>query len=184
MAAEEPELVARSLEGDDAAFQVLYRGHAGRVKAYFLRSGFAGADADDLVQDVFIRVFKSLHAFDASRGTFAQWSAVIARNVARRHYPRRTDPEQFDPQLADEVFSGPENPGQSPETREEVDALAGCIESLPPVPARLVRLRYVDGRTTRGVAAAAGIPEATARLRLQEAMGLLETCLKEKGVFG
>ena len=48
---------------------------------------------------------------------------------------------------------------------------------------RLMRLRYVSAGTTRGIATATDVPEATVRLRLTEALGLLERCLKSKGVL-
>jgi DNA-directed RNA polymerase specialized sigma24 family protein len=54
---------------------------------------------------------------------------------------------------------------------------------LSPDVANLVRLRYVEARTTRGVGQAAGLPESTVRLRLAEARNLLERCLRGKGVL-
>ncbi len=47
----------------------------------------------------------------------------------------------------------------------------------------MVRLRYVEARTLRGVAAATGVPEATVRVRLEEALAKIERCLKAKGVI-
>jgi len=179
----ENDLISRCLGGDGAAFHALHAAHVGRIKAYFLRSGFAPADADDLTQEVFVRAFKSLRTFDPVRGTFVQWSAVIARNVARKRYARRPEPEHFDPELAEEMFAAADNPAESPEAREEMDKLAECIGDLPPDLARVVRLRYVEARTTRGIAAATGIPEATVRLRLKEALGRLERGLKQRGVL-
>jgi len=183
MSADAPDLIARCLRGDDAAFTALHAEHAGRVKAYFLRQGFTGPDADDLTQQVFVRVFKSFRTFDRSRGTFSQWLGAIARNVARKHFRRRTQPQSFDPELAEEMFAAMENPTGRVELREEIDALSQCIEALPAELARVIHLRYVQARTTRGIAALLGMPEATVRLRLKEAAGLLQGCLKAKGIF-
>jgi RNA polymerase sigma-70 factor, ECF subfamily len=180
--AELSELISRCMAGDEAAFESLYTAHAGRIKAYFLRSGFSFADADDLTQEVFVRAFKSLHTFDATRGSFATWLGAIARNVARRGYSDQAE-QVFDPELAEAVLSTWDDPGSSAETREALDALAQCIDALPPDLARIVHLRYVQGLTTRGIAATINMPEATVRLRLGRIAELLGQCLSAKGIL-
>ncbi len=176
------QLAQRCLEGDQAAFGSLYAAHAGAVMAYLLRSGFDQADAADLCQETFIRAFASLASFDASRGTLRGWLAAIARNAARKQWSRRKEGENFDPELAEETLATSDNPGERAAAREAIAAVRDCVNALPAELARIVRLRYIDGRTTRGVAAAAGIPEATVRLRLAQAHDLLAGCLREKGV--
>ena len=170
-------------EGEDLAFTYLYSHHEGRVKAYFRRCGFAPADVEDLTQEVFVRIFTSLHTFDAARGPLGPWLATVVRNVARRRWQRRTPADGLDPEMAEALLAAPEDPAVAPEAREEMAALAGCVESLPPDLARMVRLRYVEGLTTRGIGEATRMAEATVRLRLAEAKELLERCLKAKGVW-
>jgi RNA polymerase sigma-70 factor (ECF subfamily) len=167
----------------DDDFDRLYADHLGRVRAYLGRCGFAGADVDDLAQEVFVRAFQSRHTFDPSRGPVGPWLGAIAHNVARRQWGRRAQPDLFDPSLAAEVFAAPENPGPTPEAQDALAALRACLETLPPDLRNIVRLRYVEGRTTRGVAEAARTAEATVRLRLDEAKTLLARCLKGKGVW-
>ena len=183
MEANEAELIERCLRGDQASCSLLYSTYAGLVRAYLQRCGFVLADADDLSQEFFVRVFKSLKTFSYAKGTFRQWLGAITRNVARKRWRRRPEPENFDPELAEEVFATCDNPGQTPEAREEVEAVRRCVETLPADLVRIIRLRYVQGRTTRGIAAATDMAEATVRLRLKEAMTLLERCLGEKGVL-
>ncbi len=184
MGERDEELVERCRRGDRAAFESLYAAHAGRIKAYLLRSGFSPADADDQSQETFLRAYRSLATFDAARGTFAGWLGAIARNVARRHWNRRADARDFDPDLAERTLAAADNPHADAARREQADAVRDCVGRLPDELARIVRLRYVEARTTRGVAAAAGIPEATVRLRLAEARAALARCLKGKGVLG
>jgi len=178
---DEPELIARCLAGEAAAQQALHAAHRGRVLAYFRRSGFSWADAEDLAQEAFLRAFRSLEGFDASRGSFRGWLGAIAKNVARRRWGRRSQGDSFDPELAEEMFAAPANPHDTPEAREEIEAVRSCVDALPPELARVIRLRYVAARTTRGVAEATGLPEATVRLRLTEAVGMLERAMREKG---
>ncbi len=180
---QDAQLVEGVLAGERPAFEALYGRHAGRVIAYFLRSGFSGADADDLTQEVFLRVHRSLDTYDAARGAFRTWIGAIARNVARRHWSRNKAAESFDSQLAEEVFAAADNPHTSPQVREEIDALQQCVGELPQELAAMVKLRYVQGRTTRGIAGITGLPESTVRLRLRQAQEMLERCLRQKGVL-
>ncbi|MFH1730635.1 MAG: sigma-70 family RNA polymerase sigma factor [Planctomycetota bacterium] len=183
MAADESELVAGGLAGDGAAFDALHSAHAARIKAYFLRSGFRENDADDLTQDAFLLAFRALHTFDAARGGFGGWIAKIARNLARKEFRGRPALPHFDPVLADEILVASANPGDPPELREEIAALAKCVDALEPELADVIRLRYVEGRTTRGIAGVIGLSESSVRLRLANAARLLEQCLKKKGVL-
>lgn len=180
-------LISRCLMGDAAACEALYRRHAGKPMAYFRRSGFRLADAEDLTQDTFVRALRSLHTFDAAKGRFDAWLAAIARNVARRRWHKRKRSGHYDMQLAELALEAGDDPVDDPasalQAREEDQALRDCIASLPEDLAHLVRMRYVDAMTTRGIAAAAALPEATVRLRLGEALAALERCLKGKGVL-
>ena len=125
---------------------------------------------------------RGLRGFDATRGKLRTWIAAIAKNVARRHWRRRViDGENFDPELAQEVLEGPATDQPPLEVREEIDALRTAIAALPVEQAKIVRMRYVEGRTTRGIAAAAGVPESTVRLRLSEATAALEEALRRRG---
>ncbi len=178
------QLVARCLSGDDAAFDVLYTTHAGRVRTYFLRSGFAPASADDLTQETFIRVVRSLGTFDARRGNFRTWLAAIARNIARKQWSRRVQPENFDPEMAEEVLAGADNPAATSQANEELDGVRHCVEKLPEELRHIIYLRYVDGMTTRGIGETIKMPEATVRLRLDEAKSAIEQCLRGKGILG
>ena len=181
---DEPEdrLVRRCLDGEQSALSELHQLHAPVVAAYLLRSGFSRSDAEDLTQEVFFRAFRGLRGFDATRGKLRTWIAAIAKNVARRHWRRRViDGENFDPELAQEVLEGPATDQPPLEVREEIDALRTAIAALPVEQAKIVRMRYVEGRTTRGIAAAAGVPESTVRLRLSEATAALEEALRRRG---
>lgn len=168
--------------GDAAACGALYDANARWVKVYFLRSGFSQADADDLVQETFTRAFRSLETFDAGRGPFRPWLAAIARNAARKRWSARKRPENFDPELAEDVLAGTDDPHGSAELREEIAAVRLCVAALPDDLRRVVSLRYIDGLTTRGIAAEVRLAEATVRLRIEEARRRIEQCLRGKGV--
>ena len=175
--------MASCLAGRRSAQERFYRLHAWRVTAFFRRCGFDLARCDDLTQETFLRAFKSLASFDAQRGRVRYWLGAIARNIARKYWAKPSGPVDFDPQLADEMFTAPAEALESAQVREEIVAVADCVSGLPEDLAKIVRLRYMAAGTTRGIAMAIDVPESTVRLRLKEALGLLESCLKSKGVL-
>ena len=177
------QLIERIAQGDQEAFDAFYAARAGRVRAYFQRCGFKSFDVEDLTQETFIRAYRSIETFDPDKGKAGAWLGAIARNLARSHWSRRSAGEPFDSQLAEAMYADPDNPSDTAQTREELDALADCIRQLPAMLALLVRLRYVEGRTTRGVAQAASMAESTVRARLEEAHSALARCLGGKGVI-
>ena len=176
-------LIQLALLGNQSACRQLYERHVQRVQLYFVRSGFTAADAEDLSQEAFIRFFRSLKSFDPQRGQLRTWLGAIARNVARRRWAARTAESQYDPQLAENMFASIDNPGDESAFREYRQAVNKCLGLLPEDLAGMVRLRYVQGLSTRGVAAETGMPEATVRLRLAEALALLQRCLRSKGIL-
>ena len=176
------QLISRSLAGEESACSQLYDTHAGRVAAYFRRSGFDSSLTADLTQETFVNVFGSLGGYDSGRGAFGAWLSAIAHNVARKYWRRRTVENTFDPELADAMFAMPDHASSSPEQREENDAVADCVSRLDQQAGELVRMRYVDGMTTRGIAAKASMPESTVRSRLVEALDCVARCLQGKGI--
>jgi RNA polymerase sigma-70 factor (ECF subfamily) len=173
-------LVIQSLAGVQEAGEILYARHGGRVKAYLLRSGFPDHIADDLTQDIFLGVFRSLGTFNPSRGKFTTWLGTVARNVVRKEWRKVPGPENYDGNLAAEVFETTEM--EDPGIKEELDALRACISRLKEEHRQLIRLRFFKAMTTRGIAEVTGLAESTARLRLQEAKGLLLECMRRSGV--
>ncbi len=175
----ESQLILQARAGVSDAMESLYHSHVGHIRAYFARCGFR--PPDDPTREVFLLAMRSLETYDQSRGDFAGWLSDIARDVALKQWRRREPPANFDPELAEQTFASPTNPHESPEQIEELTAVRECVAALPPRLAVLAHLRYVEGRTARGLAEATGLAESTVRQRLDEARGLLRRCLNGKG---
>jgi RNA polymerase sigma-70 factor (ECF subfamily) len=125
---------------------------------------------------------RSLPSFDPAKGSFRAWLATIARNLARNRWAGRAQPDSFDPDLAEVMLLDEHNPSVPAERREQLSALDDCVAQLPTMLAVLVRLRYVEGKTTRAMSDATGMPESTVRKRLDEARSALARCLEQKGI--
>jgi len=80
-------LVSRCLNGDEAAWEELVRSTPGRSTDSATVHG-SGAEAQDLTQEVFLRVFRTLKTFRSAEGSFGTWLARVARNLLIDHYRR------------------------------------------------------------------------------------------------
>jgi RNA polymerase sigma-70 factor (ECF subfamily) len=177
------DLLERCLSGDPEALGQFYNQNVRAVMVYFLRSGFVQAQAEDLTQEVFLRANRSLATYDSARGGLRNWLWTIARNLARRQWSRRRGTVEQDLDLAEVALDDRDGPFEALAATEETRAVAQCVQALRGELANLVRMRYVDGLTTRGIADITKTPEATVRAHLTEALNLVERCLKNKGFF-
>src|ERR1044072_1443149 len=95
-------LVERCLSGDDAAWEDLVRLHTRRVYGLCYRFTGSGAEAQDLTQEVFLRIFRSLRSFRSAEGSFVTWLARLTRNLLIDHY-RRTRQERVTDSIEDQL---------------------------------------------------------------------------------
>lgn len=96
------ELIKRCLDGDDGAWAGLLHTHTRKI--YNLCYRFTGrpTEAEDLTQEVFIKIFQTLKSFDASQGAFTTWLNRVARNHLVDHY-RRTKKDRVTSSIEDDL---------------------------------------------------------------------------------
>lgn len=163
------ESIARAKRGDRDAFEAVYRHAAGRVYALALRLEGHHGDAEDLTQEVFLKVWNALPSFrgDAALGTWIHGIAVrtaIDRYRRDGRFAKLTDASDFQTMTA------------RPAARD-LD-LEAAIRALPPGMRRFFVLQVVEGYAQHEVAEMAGVAVGTvksqvfeARRRLRAAMG-------------
>ena len=148
----------------DRAFERLLAAYRGRV--YRLALGFVRepADAEDLAQEAFVRLWRALPLYDG-RAAFSTWLYVIARNAClnevRRRGLRPTTPLAEDADLVAGGWSAP-----SIDRRLDCETL---VEALPEPQRRVVRLFYLEERSYEQVAAMLDMPINTVRSHLHRA---------------
>jgi RNA polymerase sigma-70 factor (ECF subfamily) len=82
------EVVRRCLSGDSPAWTELVRAHHRRVYALCYRFTNSGSDAEDLTQDVFLKIYANLKSFDTERGSLQVWITTLTRNLLVDHFRR------------------------------------------------------------------------------------------------
>ena len=95
-------LVSRCLDGDEAAWEELVRQHTRQVYGLCFRFTNSAQEAQDLTQDVFLRVFKTIKTFRSAEGSFHTWLARVTRNLLIDHY-RRTRQERVTDSIEEQL---------------------------------------------------------------------------------
>lgn len=163
------ELIERCLGGDDAAWDVIVRQHRRRV--FNIAYKFSGAfdEAEDLTQDIFVRVFRSLGTFDR-RANFQTWLISVSRNLCIDHYrsvrkERETMNRDVDPAALTPVATT-RSPQMELEQRDRVRLLRAALDTLAPSLRTAVMLRDIQELTYQEIADRLRLPEGTVKSRI------------------
>jgi RNA polymerase sigma-70 factor (ECF subfamily) len=172
---EDRELVLRVQAGDSGAFDALVRRYLPRARVVARRLMQDPDDADDLVQDAFLRALEKISSFDLSRA-FEPWFTRLLVNLGldqrRKQTVRRT--ESHDP----ETFAGSERADREAERSELRDSLGRALEQLPDRQRLIVSLFEIDGHSTEEVASMLKVSQVTVRWHLHQARRTLRELLK------
>ena len=103
------ELLQRCLAGENSAWEALLRVYARKIYSVCYRFTGRAEEAEDLTQEVFIKIFQTLRSFDSKQGSFATWLHRVARNHLVDHY-RRTKKDRMTESIEEDVESIAEKP--------------------------------------------------------------------------
>ncbi|HVW83891.1 MAG TPA: sigma-70 family RNA polymerase sigma factor [Bryobacteraceae bacterium] len=176
-------LVERCLSGDDAAWEHLVRQHTRRVYGLCYRFTGKDSEAQDLTQDVFLRVFRALSGFRSTEGSFATWLTRLTRNLLIDHY-RRTRNERVTDSIEEQLprveegFVSVSRPDAALAGREASELLQGALSRLSPELRETIILRDLQEMEYREIAQILGIPEGTVKSRLNRGRAELARLLK------
>lgn len=149
-----------------------------RLLRYYLACGVAGADAEDLVQEALIRVFRHVGSLRAEE-RFVPWLFVLARNVARSAY-RRSGQVVDAAELDRLEGTGEPEATAGVEARRRLEVVERALRALPEQQRRCLLLVARDGWSYREVAELLAVSPLTVRNHLAEARRRLRRLLKEE----
>jgi RNA polymerase sigma-70 factor, ECF subfamily len=177
------ELIRRCLAGDDRSWEQLVRLYMRRTYNLCYRFTGNGAEAEDLTQEVFLKVFRMLGTFDPAQSQFATWLNRVTRNHLVDHY-RRTAHDRATDSLDDEEtgLEPKASPAMEPmgrlEERERADLLQAGLGRLSPDMREVVILRDLQELDYAEIAQIIGAPEGTVKSRLNRGRLELARVLK------
>jgi RNA polymerase sigma-70 factor (ECF subfamily) len=183
----ELQLVERCLSGEQGAWEEMVQVYTKRVYAICYR--FTGRDneAQDLTQEVFLRVFRTLGSFRAGEGSFVVWLTRLTRNLLVDHY-RRTKHDRATDALDDKLAVLEERTAQSGRAdgmlagREAGELIQGALQKLSPELREAVILRDLQEMEYREIAKVLNVPEGTVKSRLNRGRAELARVLKRQNV--
>lgn len=155
---------------DRAAFAVLFRHFAPRVKGFLMKSGASPQLAEECAQDVMATLWQKSHLFDPARASVATWVFTIARNrrIDALRKARRPEPE--------ELPWGPEpEPDQADvyEAQQESERLGEALAQLPEKQRVLIQRAFFGDLSHSEIAAETGLPLGTIKSRIRLALDRL-----------
>ena len=183
-------LIARAGEGDQAAFRSLYQKHRNGVGRLVFRMVGPRGDRDDLIQEVFFQVYRSLKDF-RGQSKFSTWLHRVTVNVvlmARRAQKSRPVFSVTAEGWQDEIRDTQALPDVDAERRQRIRAFSALLERLGDKKRDVFILHELEGYSPGEIAEMVGCPVLTVRTRLFYARREIEAMLREdpslRGVAG
>jgi RNA polymerase sigma-70 factor (ECF subfamily) len=173
------ELLLRIAESKDrAAFSALFNATSSRLKAFAMQCGATSADAEELLQECMLTVWRKAHTFKPESGSAITWLYTIVRNK-RIDMARKGRHETV---MSDDLWTeeGTEELESEVSTELEATSARKFLEVLPEVQKQVVFKVYFEGKSHSEIAADLDLPLGTIKSRLRLAMKKLENVAKEQ----
>jgi RNA polymerase sigma-70 factor (ECF subfamily) len=163
--------------GEREAFEKVYAITAAKLFGIVIRILGRRDVAEDVLQEVYVRIWQHASDFDPASGSPISWMAAIARNRALDEVRRKTIVRALDdcPEVL-EMASG-EDPEADHDRNEERRRLVACLNALQPEKRRVVLLAYHYGMTREEIARETDRPVATVKTWLRRCLAQLKGCL-------
>lgn len=175
-----PEVVERACNQDMGAFEQIYKAFSSFVYNVALRITRNSADAEEVTQDVFMKIYRNLKRFEF-RSTFRTWVYRITMNTAINQYrkSKREEAGRVDYESARETLASEDSPVEELIEKDNENRVNSLLEVLSPQQKACLVLRELQGLSYREIAATLKVPLNTVRTRLMRArQALLEAAGK------
>ena len=183
------QLVRRCLDGDSSAWALMVRTHHRRVYGLCYRFTGNQTDAEDLTQDVFLKIYSNLTSFDAGRGSLPVWITTMTRNLLVDNF-RRTRNQRATGSLdegwgeddelkpADRLMASGPSPHDSAVRKELESMVQRALAQVSPELREAVILRDLQDLDYKEIAQVLSIPEGTVKSRISRGRAELARLLE------
>ena len=183
-------LVRRCVAGDAVAWEEIVQRYNRRIYNICYRFAGSADDAQDLTQEVFIKMYRTLNSYDMERGAFMTWVTIITRNLLVDHFrkskqDRVTDSIDAAPSehedatpLSDKIQDRTPTPDASAQNRETRETVHRALQKLSPDVREAVILRDLQDMDYREIATVLRVPEGTVKSRINRGRAELARLLQ------
>ena len=169
-------LLQQAATGDQTAFCELHAVTIRKLRWAVIQILGAHFDVDDVVQDAYLKIWKSGHQFDPRRSSPMTWMIVIARNAAiDRLRSRRQLTVPIEEALS--VAQLPVDPFEDEDRASQVQVALSAMTKLSPERAELLSRAYLEGQSRAALARSYGAPESTIKTWIRRSLAELRQCL-------
>jgi RNA polymerase sigma-70 factor (ECF subfamily) len=163
---DETAMLTRIGERDENAMEAIFRRYSGPVYSVALRVLRDSGQAEDILQEVFLQLWRRPAAFIENRGSLGAWLVVIARNRAIDLLRRRKPSDSVD----DVVLASPVNVADEAERNTMMQRVRGVLANLPEQQRTTLELAYFEGLSHTEIASRTGEPLGTVKTRIRQAL--------------
>jgi RNA polymerase sigma-70 factor (ECF subfamily) len=166
---DESGLIRRCRQGDETAWRELVERHTRRVFGMAYRFVGRVDEAEDLTQDIFVKVYQNLERFREQEGAFTTWLTTVARNHAIDHYRRRREEHARraeEPALLEQAVATEDGPLRLLERQDRAQEVHRGLRSLPAELREPVILCDLQGLPYEEIAALLKVPLGTVKSRI------------------
>jgi RNA polymerase sigma-70 factor (ECF subfamily) len=181
--AEDAELLRAVARGDETAFARVYDRFSPILLGLLLRILRSRAEAEDVLQEVFLQVWQQARSFDASRGRAFTWLVTLARSRAIDRLRAVDSRERAAQRSADGPPPSPAAAGWADEEAiraERAEAVRGALGELPEEQRQVLLLAYLEGMSQSEIAAAKNQPLGTVKTRTRAGLKKLSESLRTR----
>ena len=183
-------LVRRCIAGDVVAWEESVQRYNRRIYNICYRFAGSADDAQDLTQEVFIKIFRTMSSYDMERGAFMTWVATVTRNLLVDHFrkskqDRMTDSLDATPlehedamPLSDKIEDKAMPADAHVQSRETKETVQRALQKLSPELREAVILRDLQDMDYREIATVLKVPEGTVKSRINRGRGELARLLQ------
>jgi len=170
-------LIGAVAAGDRAAFRAVYERTSAKLYGICLRLLGSEAEAEDVLQEAYVTVWRNARRFDSAKASAITWLAVIARNKAIDRLRRRRP-------VADGLEAAAEVPDEGPlataviEQKDDARRLAHCLDQLDERARAMIHAAFVDGASYPELAEREGVPLGTMKSWIRRGLMRLKGCLE------
>jgi RNA polymerase sigma-70 factor (ECF subfamily) len=183
-------LVRRCIAGDAVAWEEIVQRYNRRIYNICYRFAGSSDDAQDLTQEVFIKMYRTLGSYDVQKGAFMTWVTTITRNLLVDHFRKHKQDRQTDSldsapsehedamPLSDQIADTSLPPDARVQSREAGEVVHGALQKLSPELREAVILRDLQDLDYREIAMVLKVPEGTVKSRINRGRAELARLLQ------
>jgi RNA polymerase sigma-70 factor, ECF subfamily len=172
------QVIKRCLAGDNSAWEEIVRAHNRRIYNICYRFTGSADNAEDLTQEVFIKIYRTLQSYDLEKGAFTTWITTMTRNLLVDHFRKTKQDRVTDsmdaappgdenaPTLGEQIADQKATPDEVMDTKDTQKMVQQALQKLSPELREAVILRDLQDMDYKEIAQALKVPEGTVKSRI------------------